>query len=231
VTQLVVLDLDDTLVDFASTREAAYEAMRSVLLEAGVDASAWLDACSRLDRPLFRQFEQGALTRRQYRIRRFSDPFGHLGLPVPHALVARLNEVFMDCVNDHPALYDDVQPVLQAMRHAGLRTAILTNGPSDGQRRKLRATGLASLVDHVVICEELGVSKPSARAFHAVTQAFSMSPAQAIMVGDSPELDYEGALAAGLQARLLDRDGRHASDGRAIIRTLYDLLPMSLPGA
>jgi 2-haloacid dehalogenase/putative hydrolase of the HAD superfamily len=49
------------------------------------------------------------------------------------------------------------------------------------------------------------------------------------MVGDSPELDYAGALAAGLHARLLDRDGKHAPEGRAIIRTLYDLLPASLP--
>jgi putative hydrolase of the HAD superfamily len=231
MTQLVVFDLDDTLVDFASTRQAAYEAMRSVLLEEGVDAAAYLDACSRLDRPLFQQFEQGVMTRQQYRVRRFSDPFEHLGLPVPQVLVTRLNDVFMECVNDHPLLYGDVQPVLQAMRDAGLRTAILTNGPSDGQRRKLRATGLAERVDHVVIGEELGVSKPSARAFHAVTAAFSIEPAQAVMVGDSPELDYEGALAAGLHARLLDRDGRHAPDGRAIIRTLYDLLPTFLPGA
>jgi putative hydrolase of the HAD superfamily len=226
--KLVVLDLDDTLVDFASTRQAAYEAMRPVLLQEGVDASAWLDACSALDRPLFLQFEQGRMTRQEYRLRRFSDPFGHLGLPVPDALVTQLNDVFMACVNDHPRLYEDVRPVLRALRDGGVCSAILTNGPSDGQRRKLQATGLWQWVDHVVIGEELGVSKPSARAFHAVTAAFSLAPAQALMVGDSPELDYEGALAAGLHARLLDRDGRHAPRGRAIIRTLYDLLPTSL---
>jgi putative hydrolase of the HAD superfamily len=44
------------------------------------------------------------------------------------------------------------------------------------------------------------------------------------MVGDSPELDYDGARAAGLQALLLDRDGRHGEGERASIRTLDEVL-------
>ena len=222
--ELVVFDLDDTLVDFASTRRLAYESMRELLHGAGIDATAWLQACSALDRPLFRQFEQGAMTRAEYRIRRFSDPFTSLGLPVPAELVTRLNDVFMECVNDHPLLYEDVQPVLLELRNRGVRTAVLTNGPSDGQRRKLRASGLSEWVDHVVIAEELGASKPSPRAFHAAVAPFAMAPADALMVGDSPELDYAGALAAGLQARLLDRDARFAALNLPTIRTLRELL-------
>jgi FMN phosphatase YigB (HAD superfamily) len=222
--KLVIFDLDDTLVDFAATRQVAYDTMAQLLQREGIDAPAWLRACSELDRPLFRQFEQGSMTRQEYRLRRFSEPFALLGLPVPQALVMRLNTVFMDCVNDHPLLYEDVLPVLHALRLRGLCTAILTNGPSDGQQRKLQASGLAQRVDQVVICEELGVSKPSASAFHCVVAAFSLPAGDALMVGDSPELDYDGALAAGLQARLLDRDGRFAGIGRKTIRTLHDLL-------
>jgi len=40
------------------------------------------------------------------------------------------------------------------------------------------------------------------------------------MVGDSPELDYDGALAAGLRAVLLDRDDVYGDGDRRRILTL-----------
>ena len=44
------------------------------------------------------------------------------------------------------------------------------------------------------------------------------------MVGDSPELDYDAALAAGLTALLLDRHDRHDGSGRVSIRSLHDVV-------
>ena len=44
------------------------------------------------------------------------------------------------------------------------------------------------------------------------------------MVGDSPELDYDAALRAGLMAVLLDRDERQRESGRPSIRTLAQVL-------
>ena len=223
--KLVIFDLDDTLINFALTRQAAYVLLAELLQRNSIEAEPYLDACSRLDRPLFTLFEQGKLTRQEYRLRRFSDPFETLGLAAPHGLVEQLNRCFMDCVNDRPHLYEDVIPVLAALRERGLRTAVLTNGPSDGQRRKLKATGLDGMVEHVAIGEEMGVSKPLVQAFHTVVEAFGVEPADALMVGDSPELDYDAALQAGLMARLLDRDGRHLHSGRACVRSLQAVLP------
>jgi len=45
-----------------------------------------------------------------------------------------------------------------------------------------------------------------------------------LMVGDSPELDYDAALQAGLMAVLLDRDERHRESGRSSIQTLAQVL-------
>jgi len=222
--KLVIFDLDNTLVNFGATRQADYEAMTDVLARAGIDADGYLRACGEVDRPLFQQFEQGVITRHEYRTRRFAEPFARIGVPVCDELVASLNDVFMACVNDRPLLYDDVRPVLEALRARRVHTAILTNGPSDGQRRKLQATGLAQHVDEVAIGEEIGASKPAPEAFSAVVSRFSLACGDALMVGDSPELDYDGALRAGLQARLLDRDGQFAGGGRTTIRTLDELL-------
>jgi putative hydrolase of the HAD superfamily len=113
--------------------------------------------------------------------------------------------------------------VLARLQQEGVATAILTNGPSDGQRRKLRATGLDGMVDWIAIGEETGHSKPLVLAYRTVVQRFSLEPGQALMVGDSPELDYDGAQRAGLQALLVDRDARHAGSGRDTIDSLSRL--------
>jgi putative hydrolase of the HAD superfamily len=222
--KLAIFDLDDTLIDFASTRQVAYRCLSQHLEQRGLDAPAFLQGCVRVDRPLFALFEQGKLTRDEYRLRRFADPLAEIGVASDAGLVKELNKLFMDCVNDRPLVFADVEPVLERMRIRGIRTAILTNGPSDGQRRKLVATGLGGSVDHVVIGEELGFSKPSARAFHAVVEKFGFNPADALMVGDSPELDYDAAIDAGLSALLLDRDGRHGAGGRTSISSLEAVL-------
>ena len=222
--KLFLFDLDDTLINFAATREVAHDLLAKVLEQEGIESAAFLRACTQVDRPLFSLFEQGRLTRQEYRLRRFADPFGLIGLSPRDDLVARLNTVFMDCVNDTPLLFDDVLPVLAALRERGAKTAILTNGPSDGQRRKLKATGLDQLVDHVAIGEEIGFSKPLAQAFHKVVERFSIPACETLMMNDSPELDYDAALQAGLMAVLLDRDERHRESGRSSIQTLAQVL-------
>lgn len=222
--KLAIFDLDDTLINFAATRQAAYRELAEVVDREGIDPVAYIQACTVVDRPLFMQFEQGQLTRAEYRLQRFRDPFTSMGLTAKDDLVELLNKTFMDCVNDRPMLYDDVMPVLERLRALGIRTAILTNGPSDGQRRKLQATALFDAVDEVVIGEEIGFSKPSPMAFKAVLERFPFGGQDALMVGDSPELDYDAALNAGLSALLLDRDERHRDSGRVAIRSLDGVL-------
>jgi putative hydrolase of the HAD superfamily len=223
VLKLLVFDLDDTLVNFAATRTIAHGKLAALIEQEDIDPVAFLQACTAVDRPLFSLFEQGVISRADYRSRRFEEPFARLGLSPRAGLVSQLNQLFMDCVNDSPLLYDDVWPAFERAKAAGLRMAILTNGPSDGQRRKLKATGLGDSVDHVAIGEEIGFSKPHAAAFQAVIDRFGIRNSEALMVGDSPTLDYDAALSAGLQALLLDRDGR-ADASRRSIRTLLDVV-------
>lgn len=222
--KLAIFDLDDTLIDFATTRQIAYRRLAEHLDTQGIDSVAFGQACPPIDRALFKRFEQGLMSRSEYRLRRFSEPLSAIGVAPADDLVLHLNKLFMDCVNDSPLLFDDVRSVLQRLRSLDIRTAILTNGPSDGQRRKLKAAGLGDCVDHVAIGEEIGFSKPSPSAFHAVVGRFSVPGSETLMVGDSPELDYDAALTAGLKALLLDRAHRHQGTGRESIHSLDAVL-------
>jgi len=56
------------------------------------------------------------------------------------------------------------------------------------------------VIDSAVV----GVTKPDPRIFEIALDRLDVTPAETIMVGDSPSADVAGAHAAGLRAALLD---------------------------
>jgi putative hydrolase of the HAD superfamily len=72
---------------------------------------------------------------------------------------------------------------------------------------RLAETGLAPLVDGSVASAELGRAKPDPAAFASALELAGVPAAAALHAGDSPREDVEGALAAGLRAVLVARDG------------------------
>lgn len=114
--------------------------------------------------------------------------------------------------------------VLNTLRERGLRTAIVTNGLPDLQRRKLTLTGLGDLVDAVVISGDSGLGKPHPAPFNAALSRLGVPASNAIMVGDSLANDIRGAKAAGLEAIWLSTDADRESDEHTTITALPDLL-------
>jgi putative hydrolase of the HAD superfamily len=102
-------------------------------------------------------------------------------------------------------LYEDALPVLDALRVAGLKIGLVSNTSRD----------LDSFVSHFNLPVDAWISssrhgkvKPSPSIFMAVLDQLEVEPSAAVMVGDSLEDDVEGARALGMQAYLVDRDGR-----------------------
>ena len=112
--------------------------------------------------------------------------------------------------------YPEVAGALRALRRSGLRLVVVSNWDVSLHQR-LAETGLAELVDGAVASAEIGSAKPDPAIFaHALALA-GVGAAEACHVGDSPEADVQGALAAGLRAVLVVRDeaGAAAPGGAA----------------
>jgi putative hydrolase of the HAD superfamily len=71
----------------------------------------------------------------------------------------------------------------------------------------LERVDLLALVDDVVVSAVVGAAKPDAAIFGAALAAAGCEAAAAVHVGDSHELDVEGARGAGIRALLIDRAG------------------------
>lgn len=96
----------------------------------------------------------------------------------------------------------------------GWRVAILTNGDPDVQRAKVGALGLAPMVDAVVYAHEVGAGKPDPEVFLFTCATLGVTPASAVMAGDDPWCDIDGARLAGLRAiRVRQGWHRHVDSG------------------
>jgi HAD superfamily hydrolase (TIGR01662 family) len=120
------------------------------------------------------------------------------------------------------SLYDDVPVVLAALRSAGLRLGLVSNSARD-VREFARHHGLE--VDAGISSFHHGHSKPHASIFRAVLDLLGVEPEEAVMVGDNIGDDIEGALALGMRAILVDREGARP-EFEPRIETLNELPPL-----
>jgi putative hydrolase of the HAD superfamily len=108
--------------------------------------------------------------------------------------------------SSHFELYDDALPALYDVRERGLKVGLLSNSSRD-LGEFVAHHGIA--VDAVLTSHVHGKTKPHETIFRAMLDLLAIAPAEAAMVGDTIEDDIEGALAVGMRAVLLDREGRY----------------------
>ncbi|AUG80284.1 hypothetical protein CFP65_5587 [Kitasatospora sp. MMS16-BH015] len=180
--QLALFDLDNTLLD----RDAAFARwLDEFAADRRLDdsARAWLAAADRLHSgPMEGWFR---LVRAEFGL---AEPVAELWAQyrrrMPRLAVCRAEDL----------------AALGALRAAGWRTAIVTNGMTDSQRAKIRRTGLAELVDGWCISAEVGIRKPDRGIFELAARRCGARLAEGgWMTGDNLLQDIAGARSAGLR--------------------------------
>lgn len=110
------------------------------------------------------------------------------------------------------ALYEDVLEHLDTLRAAGVTVGIVSNMSVDGASLASNL-GLSQHIDFAVTSSEVGCEKPDPRIFaEALRRSGTQDSRSAVMVGDQPESDLQGAANFGMDAILLDRYGRFTDD-------------------
>ncbi len=97
--------------------------------------------------------------------------------------------------------YPGAVPALASLR-AQVPVGLVTDGDPVIQRSKLRSLCFDAAFDVVVFSDELGRDrrKPHPAPFRLALDRLQVTPAQAIYIGDHPEKDVLGPLAAGIRA-------------------------------
>jgi HAD superfamily hydrolase (TIGR01509 family) len=128
-------------------------------------------------------------------------------------------------------LCPDVIDVLHALKERGILVGVNTNRPctSDILQADLEAMGIRKFVDATVCSGDVGFCKPHTASFHAIVKRLDVSPAAAVMVGDSLEADVRPARGVGMHA-VWKLNGRYdidpPDDAGATIHDLNELLAL-----
>jgi putative hydrolase of the HAD superfamily len=109
--------------------------------------------------------------------------------------------------SQHFELYEDALPVLDDLRARGLKLGLLSNSSRDLDEF-VSHHGLT--VDAVLTSRVHGKTKPHETIFRRLLGLLGVAPEEAVMVGDQLEDDVQGAVAIGMRAVLVDREGRYA---------------------
>lgn len=104
--------------------------------------------------------------------------------------------------------FDDVVPTLTTLRQRGLTLGLISNIDQSGNEL-MDDLGLTEYLDFAVTSGEIGAEKPSAVIFHAALNRAGVAPNEAVMVGDQPSSDIEGAIQVSIVPIFIDRDGNH----------------------
>ena len=212
---VLLVDLDDTLLDYSGGVDESWELACAECLPAGMDPTVVNKAIARSRR----WFWDDAARHRRERVDMMgawtkiaAHALEALGAPAhPHA--AGIAESFAARRWERMALFPGVHDALRRLRARGVALGLVTNGDKRHQRRKIEQHDLARYFDVMVIEGEFGAGKPEEAVYRHALAALTARPEHAWMIGDNLEWDVAAPQRLGLKGAWIDAAGVGLAEG------------------
>ncbi len=236
----LLLDLDDTILDFSSGADPCWQKVcQRFAPQVGAVAPETLFDAIKEFRTWFwgdpERHRRGRLAMEEARREIVAKAFARLQIDAP-ALANQIADAYglerENAIRPFPG-------AVQALRHLqekGVRLALITNGDGRVQRRKLERFELAPLFDCVLIEGEFGLGKPDQRVYRFALDQLKARPEEAWMVGDHLEWDVAAPQRLGIRGIWLDHTCQGLPESspvrpHRIIRSLTELIQERPTGA
>ena len=195
MTQTLIFDLDDTILDFKKGEQSGLSKVFASYSPGHIEYEEWLSTFKRVNSGIWKQIEDGGSSKDLLNTR-FSETFKVFEF---EADGQRLEQDYRSHLNENFHVLKGAKEMLVRLKSQNYRLIAGTNGTAGTQWNRLKGTGLIALFDDVVISEEIGVAKPDRQFFDRLFEKNTEAdPQQTIMIGDSLRSDIQGALNAGL---------------------------------
>ena len=193
MVDFLLLDLDDTILDFAKGEEYG---LRKTLLEAGVEPTDSTCALySRINKAYWKRLELGEVTRQQVMLGRFETLYRELGVT---ADAERSSKAYMEHISSVHFFLPGAEAAVKSLQKK-YRLFLVSNGTASVQHRRLASAGLYQYFEKIFISQEVGHNKPAKEFFDlCFAQIPDFDPCRAMIVGDSLSSDIQGGINAGI---------------------------------
>jgi HAD superfamily hydrolase (TIGR02253 family) len=214
----VIFDLDNTLTDFMKTKERAVEAAAEAMIDAGLPCSK-VEAIAGINEV----YEAEGIEYQRVFDRYLIKQLGKLDFRIQAAGIVAYRRAREGTL----AVYPHVSATLIELIKRGLRLGILSDAPRMQAWLRLAYLQLHNLFDAVVTYEDTGVRKPAPEPFEYVLRELGIAADEALMVGDWPRRDIEGARRYGIRtvyARYGDTSGELCYDADYAVDDIAEVI-------
>ena len=231
--EAILMDLDNTILAFDTAVVASFQVAchRMSLEEKEFDEDTLLQAVMACRDQFWSDSERNHWGRHNTRAASViivSNTFRLLNVGDPRK-VGHFVDLQLEYLDNTIAPFPGAIEMLEQLKNRGIPLALLTNGGSDVQRRKIDKFNLSQYFTQILIEGEISVGKPHPRVFRRALRRLEVSPSHAWMVGDQLETDVRPAQELGMTGIWLDWEDRGLpTDGcvipHRIINGLNELL-------
>ena len=192
--EFLLLDLDDTILDF---HKAEHVAISKTFRGFGIEPTEEvLTRYSQINKECWHKLELGLWDREQVLVRRFELLFAEYGITCDGTKVARAYEKNLGIGHWFlPGAEEAVDALSKKYR-----LFLASNGTASVQKGRMTSANLYRFFEKVFVSQELGYNKPAPEFFHKATEQIpGFDPSKAMMVGDSLTSDILGGINAGIK--------------------------------
>ncbi len=199
--KFVLLDIDDTLLDFGKAEAAA---IRKTFDHIGIPVSDELiRRYSEINDLQWKRLEKGELTRDEVLVHRFDILFDELKIKnVPSEMVQATYEYLLGVGH---YFVDGAEELLKAL-YGKYELYIVSNGTANVQERRIKSADIGKYFNGIFVSEHIGFEKPRKEFFDSCfAQIPGFDKDSAIIVGDRLSSDILGGINAGVKTCWFNR--------------------------
>jgi putative hydrolase of the HAD superfamily len=193
-------DLDHTLWDFDANARATLQQLHIdlKLVDKGIyDFDLFHKNYLKHNEKLWARYRNGYIKQEELRLKRMWLTLLDFKI-ADEELARQLSEFFLQLLPTRTILFPDTINVLEYLKDKGYKMHLITNGFEKTQHSKLKSSSLEGYFGEVITSESSNSLKPQKEIFeYALNKAGTTAP-QSLMIGDSIEVDIEGAMNVGM---------------------------------
>lgn len=199
----LLFDIDDTLCATTAFALRARKAAVQAMVDAGLPASA--DEVFRELTEVLTEFGSNYDHHFDKLLQRLF-PSG-LGDVNPALVVAAGVAAYHDTKFKELAPFEDVVPLFEALKKAGIRIGIITHGLTSKQAEKLVRMKVVRFLDPeaIFISDQIGISKPNPKLYQSALRRMNLQPNETMYIGDNPLNDIAPPKELGMVAVWIKR--------------------------
>jgi len=201
---VLLFDLDDTLLDFAKTEHNAF---RYLFEEYGLPngLNDYLGSYKAISRSLWEDLENGRTTLTELKVERFKRLFKEHSLEIDPIICS---QKYIENLGKEVHMIEGVEEMFANMKD--FRVALLTNGFKVAQHARVNGSALKNLFEVIITSEETGFQKPQKEIFEYALDKLQISdPSRVLMIGDSLSSDIQGGNNFGIDTCWFNPTKKH----------------------